>query len=117
MSSTLARLSSRRILGVILAAVLVGATVGVVVAAGSNPGPFTGCLDKKGSIYNVAESATTPLFPCKAGETIVAFSNGQGATGATGATGRHGCHRTDWCNGGDRGDRPWGRGRRVHHPF
>jgi hypothetical protein len=58
-----------------LALVFVGATVAVVVAASSSPGPFTGCLTKKGDLYNVAISATAPLSSCGK-DSQVTFSNG-----------------------------------------
>lgn len=78
MSATLA---PRRIVGVALAFTFVGATIGVVVAASSNPGPFTGCLAKDGDIHRVAVSVTAPLKDCGRGETQITFSNAQGPPG------------------------------------
>jgi len=53
-------------------------TTGVVAAANlfSRTGPFTGCLGhRSGSIYNVAQSATTPLDECVSGDRTITFGN------------------------------------------
>jgi hypothetical protein len=81
-----------------VALLLVGTGV-IVAAAAPAPGPFTGCLAARGSltplvgkgmIYNVAQSATTPLAACNNGDALVTFSNAQGPAGAKGATGAAG---------------------------
>ena len=83
---------------------MIGATIGVVAAAVvSNPGPFTGCLDKNGDVHKVAISATTPKMSCGKDQTQIVFSNGtgggptgpQGPTGATGAPGPTGATGAD----------------------
>jgi hypothetical protein len=59
-----------------LAATIVGATV--VVAITSSPGPFTGCLGvhtNKGTVYAVAQSATTPYAACNSGDLQITFNN------------------------------------------
>jgi hypothetical protein len=82
----------------------VGAIVATVLAVGgllaatsqASAGPFTGCLASKtasgtsatkGQIYNVAQSATTPLAPCNTGDLVVTFSNAQGPVGPAGPVG------------------------------
>jgi hypothetical protein len=81
-----------------VALLLVGTSV-IVAATAPALGPFTGCLAAKGSltplvgkgmIYNVAQSATTPLAACNRGDALVTFSNAQGPAGANGATGAAG---------------------------
>jgi Collagen triple helix repeat (20 copies) len=86
------RASLRLRLAVLGAVALLAGTTGIIAGVTFNQnGPFTGCLDvKQGGIYNVAQSATTPLAPCKAGDMLVTFSNGQGPAGPTGATGSTG---------------------------
>ena len=78
-----------------VALLLVG-TSAIVAATVPAPGPFTGCLAAKGSltplvvkgqIYNIAQSATTPLAACNSSDTLVTFSNAQGPAGPNGATG------------------------------
>jgi hypothetical protein len=91
------RIRWRQPLVVLVAMGLVLTSVGVSAAAlASSSGPFTGCLAAKtvsgtaatkGQIYNIAQSATTPLASCNKGDMLVTFSNAQGPTGATGATG------------------------------
>ena len=92
---------SLRLRFAVLAAVallLIG-TSAIVAAHSAAPGPFTGCLAAKnvpsspvlkGMVYNVAQSATTPLAPCSSGDTMVTFSNAQGPTGAAGPAGPKG---------------------------
>lgn len=64
-------------------ALLLTGTTGIIAATLNQNGPFTGCLDiKQGEIYNVAQSATTPLAPCKKHDTLVTFSNARGTRGA-----------------------------------
>jgi len=80
----------------LLIVALVGATTAVVLAATSDPGPFTGCLAAKtttgtpatkGVIYNV-KHGSAPLAACLAGDTQVTF--GQGPKGDQGAPGPSG---------------------------
>jgi hypothetical protein len=82
------------VLGV--AALLVLSTSVIVAASPPNPGPFTGCLSTKtssgtastkGTIYNVAVSATIPLAACLAADTLVTFGNAQGPQGVAGPPG------------------------------
>ena len=69
-------------------ALLLTGTTGIIAATLNQNGPFTGCLDiKQGEIYNVAQSATTPLAPCKKHDTLVTFSNAKGDPGSQGPTG------------------------------
>jgi hypothetical protein len=68
-------------LATVAAVALLAGTPGVIIGATGQNGPFTGCLDKKGAIYNVAASETAPLAPCKTGDALVTFSKGQGAIG------------------------------------
>jgi hypothetical protein len=108
----------RRILGLALAVTLVGTVVGIAAAVvSSDPGPFTGCLTKSGTIYSVAmPPATTPLKACGKGETQITFSNAQGpagqngidgingidgATGPTGPQGPAGALNGAYCKAGD----------------
>lgn len=79
----------------LLGSLLIAATAVSAAVTNAN-GPFTGCLAAKtvagtaatkGQMYNIALSATTPLAACNKGDTIVTFSNAQGATGPAGPTG------------------------------
>ncbi len=100
MTPSVIRLPPRRILGVAVAFILGGAAVGIAAAAvNTDPGPFVGCLAAKttagagatkGQIYNIAQSATTPLAPCVKGDLQVSFSNAQGAQGIQGIPGLKG---------------------------
>ena len=103
MAPSLRRLMSGRIVGVALAFTLVGAAVGVAAAAViSDPGPFTGCLSaKKGDIYNVAKSATTPVATCGKNDTQITFSNAQGPQGIQGQQGIQGPQGNPGTNGTD----------------
>jgi hypothetical protein len=88
------RVSARFRLAVIGAAGLLLVGTGAIAAATlvtPSAGPFTGCLSAKlGVIYNVAQSATTPMASCSKGDTLVTFSNAAGPAGAKGATGAQG---------------------------
>jgi hypothetical protein len=86
---------SRRLLGVLLAVVLLGGSAGIVAAVTADPGPFVGCLADhtnpgqsavKGQIYNVAK-APDPLAPCVKGDALIAISNGAGPEGPGGPQG------------------------------
>ncbi len=81
-----------------VALLLIG-TSAIVAATAPAPGPFTGCLAAragitplvlKGQVYNVAQSATTPLAACNSGDSLITFSNAQGPTGPAGPTGATG---------------------------
>ncbi len=97
MSASLLRLMPRRSIALIvsgaLAGVLVGATVGIVMASASPrvyDGPLTGCLSRHGQLSNVAKSATTPAHRCARNQTQVTISGGVGLPGPAGSPGPSG---------------------------
>ncbi len=66
---------------------IAGTTTGLAVVFNQN-GPFTGCLSTSlGVLYNVAQSATTPLHACAKADHLVTFSNAQGPQGPSGLQG------------------------------
>ncbi|MGH2408480.1 MAG: hypothetical protein ACRDF7_10440 [Candidatus Limnocylindrales bacterium] len=73
---------SRRVVGIALASVLVGAVAGIAVAdVASDPGPFTGCLSNfDGTISQVAKGDVPFGGSCTNGDdTQIIFSNDQTA--------------------------------------
>lgn len=86
----------RALIAGVAMALLAMSTAVVIAVTPPNPGPFTGCLAgktsrgtpaTKGQIYNIAQSATTPLAPCLVGDSLVTFSNAMGPKGDKGDTG------------------------------
>ena len=74
MTLTLGR--SSRIAAVAALGLVLSVTTGVLAGATvfSRTGPFTGCLGHRtGSIYNVAQSATTPLDECASGDHAISL--------------------------------------------
>ena len=82
------------------ALLLIGGTTGVLAVVFNQNGPFTGCLSTKaGVVYNVAQSATTPLQGCLKADKIITFSNAQGPQGIQGIQGVPGTNGTNGQNG------------------
>lgn len=85
----------RRLVGALLAVVLLGGSAGIVAAVTADPGPFVGCLADqtnpgqsavKGQVYNVAK-APDPLAPCVKGDALITISNAAGPQGPVGPQG------------------------------
>ncbi len=80
---------SSRIAAVTALVLVLTVTTSVLAVANlfSRSGPFTGCLgNHSGSIYNVAQSATTPLDECASGDHAITFGN-SGQLGPGGSAG------------------------------
>jgi len=73
------------LIGLLLVALVSTTTIAAAGVTISN-GPFTGCLSKRGIVYNVKAGAA-PLAGCARGDTQIAFGNGQGAQGIPGPQG------------------------------
>jgi len=85
------------------AVLLIGGTSGVLAIVFNQNGPFTGCLSTSlGVVYNVAQSATTPLHACLKADKVMTFSNSQGPQGIQGiqgVPGQNGTNGKDGING------------------